>query len=206
MGLSSWTEFVYATVFLLCCAQGCPQQALFFTGPCSPLSELGRTLLKLLPVVFCLSLPWPRRCVVASFSLVKSNFSYSRAPLSGPPYKSSETGIQGTSFYSTCSAQGGWASSNRWKGLHLTLSLPCLPRRHCGKRPIKVTNLKSLWLFSPFAWAPERTFVKMHSIEIIFVIGPSNILSASVYVCTFQPGNFTGWGSEGVNKRLNSRI
>ena len=31
-----------------------------------------------------------------------------------------------------------------------------------------------------------------------FVIRPSDILFASVYVCTFQPGNVTGWGSEGV--------
>ena len=29
--------------------------------------------------------------------------------------------------------------------------------------------------------------------------GPSNRLFGSLYVCTFQPGNFTGWGSEGVN-------
>ena len=34
--------------------------------------------------------------------------------------------------------------------------------------------------------------------EIRFVIEPSNILFGGVYVCTFQPGNFTGWGSEGV--------
>ena len=26
------------------------------------------------------------------------------------------------------------------------------------------------------------------------------MLSAGVYVCTFQPGNITGWGSEGVNR------
>ena len=32
-----------------------------------------------------------------------------------------------------------------------------------------------------------------------FVMGPSNTLSAGMYVYTFQPGNFTGWGSEGVN-------
>ena len=38
----------------------------------------------------------------------------------------------------------------------------------------------------------------MYSIESRFVIGPSNILFASVYVCTFQPGNVTDWGSEGV--------
>ena len=39
----------------------------------------------------------------------------------------------------------------------------------------------------------------MHSVESGFVIGPSNILFASLHVCTFQPGNFTGWGSEVVN-------
>ena len=39
----------------------------------------------------------------------------------------------------------------------------------------------------------------MHSIESRFVIGQSNILFAGVYVCAFQPGNFTDWGSDGVN-------
>ena len=42
----------------------------------------------------------------------------------------------------------------------------------------------------------------MHSVESRFVMGPSNILFAGVYVCTFQPGNFTGCGSEGVNSRF----
>ena len=41
--------------------------------------------------------------------------------------------------------------------------------------------------------------IKMDSIESRFGIGPSNILFGVVYVCTFQPGNFTGCGSEGVN-------
>ena len=39
----------------------------------------------------------------------------------------------------------------------------------------------------------------MYSIESRFVIGPSNILFACVYVCTFQPGNFTGRNSKGFN-------
>ena len=39
----------------------------------------------------------------------------------------------------------------------------------------------------------------MHSIKSRFVIGPSDILFAGVYVSVFQPGNFTGCGSEGVN-------
>ena len=29
-------------------------------------------------------------------------------------------------------------------------------------------------------------------------MGRSDILFAGVYVCTFQPANFIGWGSEGV--------
>ena len=39
----------------------------------------------------------------------------------------------------------------------------------------------------------------MHDIERRFVIGLSSILFAGVYLITFQPGNFTGCGSEGVN-------
>ena len=40
--------------------------------------------------------------------------------------------------------------------------------------------------------------IKTHSTESRFVIGPSNILFAGVYVCTFDTGPFTGWSSEGV--------
>ena len=40
--------------------------------------------------------------------------------------------------------------------------------------------------------------VKMHSTESRFVIGPSNVLFAGVYVYTSQPGNFAGCCSEGV--------
>ena len=43
--------------------------------------------------------------------------------------------------------------------------------------------------------------IKMHSIENRFVTGPSDILSAGVYVFTFQPGNLTSWGSEGVKEK-----
>ena len=38
----------------------------------------------------------------------------------------------------------------------------------------------------------------MRSTESRFVIGPSIILFACVYVCTFQPGNFTGWAVKGL--------
>ena len=63
---------------------------------------------------------------------------------------------------------------------------------------IKVQNLKPLSLFVFFfALALERIFIKIHRTErrcyrtgkyTVFVVHP----------CIFQPGNFTGWGSEGV--------
>ena len=66
-----------------------------------------------------------------------------------------------------------------------------------GKQPIKVPNLKSLKIF-PLCMSTWKDFYLKHSIESGFVIGPSNILFAAVYACTFQPGNVTDWGSEGV--------
>ena len=39
----------------------------------------------------------------------------------------------------------------------------------------------------------------MHNTECRCAIEPSDILFAGVYVCTFQPGNFTGCGSERVD-------
>ena len=38
----------------------------------------------------------------------------------------------------------------------------------------------------------------MHSIESRSVTGPSNVLFAGLHVCTFEPKNVTGWGSEWV--------
>ena len=75
----------------------------------------------------------------------------------------------------------------------LTILLPCLPS--LGKRPIKVPNLKSLRFPPPPPppWACERI-----SIKIRFVIGPSNTLFDSLYVCTFQPRTLTCCGSDGV--------
>ena len=54
----------------------------------------------------------------------------------------------------------------------------------------------------PFTGACEKISVKMHSTESGFVIGPSDTLFAGVYVSTFQPRNFMGWGSEGVNMKF----
>ena len=68
-----------------------------------------------------------------------------------------------------------------------------------GKLPIKVPNLKPLRLVLPPSHDPVNGFLLMHSIGSRFVTGPSHMLFGGVYVCTFQPGNFTGCGSEGVN-------
>ena len=77
----------------------------------------------------------------------------------------------------------------------LTLSLPCLLRRHSENDQI----WNHQYFFARFAWRRERISVKMHSIKSRFAIRPSNILSEGLHVRTFQPGNCTGWGSEGVN-------
>ena len=71
-----------------------------------------------------------------------------------------------------------------------------------GKRSNKSVKFETIKAFHPFTWARERIFIKMVSIENRFVIGPSHILFWGVHACTFQPGNFTGCGSEGVNKKI----
>ena len=55
-----------------------------------------------------------------------------------------------------------------------------------------------------FAFAGERIFIKTHTIEIRFVIGPGNILFSGACV-HFQLGIFTCWGSEGVKRRKTTK-
>ena len=54
-------------------------------------------------------------------------------------------------------------------------------------------------MFSPSRGHVKGLLSKFTVLKVDFIIRPSNILFASVYVCTVQPGNFTGSGSEGVN-------
>jgi len=70
---------------------------------------------------------------------------------------------------------------------------------------LKTTNesekseiLKPFCLFF-FALACERIFIKTYSIESRYVIGLETILFVRASMHLFQPGNFTGSGSEGVN-------
>ena len=63
-------------------------------------------------------------------------------------------------------------------------------------------KLETIQAFSSFVWTREKSSIKMHRIESRFVKGPSKRVFAGVYVCTFQPGNFTGWSSEGVKDTM----
>ena len=67
------------------------------------------------------------------------------------------------------------------------------------KRPVKCQIWNNWRFFTPCAWACEKISMKLHSIESRVVTGTSGILFGSVYGCTFEPRNFTCWGSEGVN-------
>ena len=70
---------------------------------------------------------------------------------------------------------------------------------HTQKHKKSTRNLEPVSLFVFFfALARERIFIKTHYIESTLVIGPEHILFACVFACTFQPGNFTGWGGEWV--------
>ena len=64
------------------------------------------------------------------------------------------------------------------------------------KRSIEAPNLKSLRLFHLFEY--ERTSTKMHNPKSRFVIGPSNMLFAGVYVCTFHPENLQSGAVKGL--------
>ena len=91
-----------------------------------------------------------------------------------------------------------------YQHLHI-VTLSCHACRAVTQK-IKVPNLKSLSRFFPplHERTRERTSIKMHSIESRFVIGSSNILPGGVYVCSFQPVNLTGCGSEGVKRNLST--
>ena len=80
------------------------------------------------------------------------------------------------------------------------------------KRPMKVPNLKSL-TFSPSHEHVKKILSKCSVLasHVIFVdcllAHQIIILSAGMYACTFQPGNFTGCGSEGVKPHVpNDRV
>ena len=72
------------------------------------------------------------------------------------------------------------------------------------KWPIKMPNIKSLRLFPPSLEHVKVLLSKCTVLKIRFVIESSNTLFAGVYVCIFQPRNFTGWSNEGVNVRVRS--
>jgi len=107
----------------------------------------------------------------------------------------------------------GLVVSGLYMSLWLTLSLLSMPGRHSESEKIKLTNLNSVRPFRPlraystqynttlwslcreFCFVRDRISIKMHSIE-------SRSIKYTVFhrvcACNFQPGKFTGWGSEWV--------
>ena len=101
--------------------------------------------------------------------------------------------ITTTDFY-TCFVFVCTSSDDR----DLTPSLPWCHLKTTSNSE-KFQTLKP-FCFLFFALARERTFIKTHSIESRWVIGPENItVCGCLDPYIFQPGNFTGLGSEGVN-------
>ena len=62
-------------------------------------------------------------------------------------------------------------------------------------------NLKSLRLFSSSLVNRLSSKCTVLKVDLLY-IGPENIPFAGVCVCTFLPGCFTSWSSEGVNLEL----
>ena len=87
--------------------------------------------------------------------------------------------------------------------MKIALLTPSLPQSRLKKTAIKVWNWKSFILFCIIVC--ERVFIKMVSIERRCVTN-QKIYCLQAHVCTFQPGNFTGWGSEGVNVSLSHTL
>ena len=72
------------------------------------------------------------------------------------------------------------------------------------EKNIKSAKLESLFVFF-FTLACERIFIKTYNIESRCVIEPENILFGGMSV-NFQPGTFTGQGSEGVKSSLACKV
>ena len=82
-----------------------------------------------------------------------------------------------------------------------------------GKRPTtELANWQALRLLFVFSASHEHVKGFLSKCTVLaaeLLQDHQNILFDGVYVRTFQPGNFTGWGREGVNKKsrgLNSHI
>ena len=100
-------------------------------------------------------------------------------------------------------------SPGRQPGTHISPTVnpftAVLAAPSSGKRPITVPNLKFIKAPPPPYPHPlsnehVKTSIQIHGIQSRFAIGPSNILFAGVHLCTIQPGNFTGWGRDGVKE------
>ena len=83
----------------------------------------------------------------------------------------------------------------------LMLSMPALtlllPQHHL-KTTSRSARFEILKPFIFYALACERPCIKTHRTESRFVTGLENIAFVAMCAWTFQPGNLTGWGNEGV--------
>ena len=66
---------------------------------------------------------------------------------------------------------------------------------------MQIVKLLSIFVFF-FALECEIIFIETRTIKSIRAIGPGIIYCLQVRPCISQPGNFTAWGSEGVNSFL----
>ena len=64
-----------------------------------------------------------------------------------------------------------------------------------GKPPIQSAKSE---IIKALQMSKQRIFIKIHSIESRFVIGPSNTLFACVYVSTFQSENLAAGAVKGL--------
>ena len=94
-----------------------------------------------------------------------------------------------------------WCCSRPYHSMSLNPFTAMLAAPSIGKIINKSAKFETVKTFlSPSHETRQSISMKMHSIETRFVAWPSNVRSGGVYVCTFQPGNFTGWGSEGLTE------
>ena len=67
----------------------------------------------------------------------------------------------------------------------------------------KSAKSETIKTFLPPSNEHVKGFVfKCTVLNVRFVTGPSNVLFAGVHVYTFQPGNLTGCGSEGIKSQM----
>ena len=81
----------------------------------------------------------------------------------------------------------------------------CRPYIRAFTRKTNTKSAKFETIFAPSQELVKRFLSKPPVLKVRLVTGPSNMLFAGVYVCTFHPGNFKGGGSQAVKKCAQQR-